>query len=58
MLALVRVACICRYAARGIEIRACYAVSMGPNGGRFAEAITKDDSSYYNVKKMKELALR
>lgn len=43
---VVRVACICRYATRGIDARYCYGVSMGPQGGVFGDLIADSESSY------------
>jgi ferredoxin len=43
---IVRVACICRQASLGQEKRYCYGVSLGPNGGRFAEILQGLDHSF------------
>jgi len=43
---VVRVACICRYATRGVEGRYCYGVSMAPEGGQFTEIMANVDGSY------------
>jgi len=43
---VVRVACICRYATRGVDARYCYGVSMGPDGGIFGNLVEAPDSSY------------
>lgn len=42
---IVRVACMCRHLTIGQEKRYCYGISMGPNGGRFAEIIRDLDPS-------------
>lgn len=44
---VVRISCICRQVTLGREKRYCYGVSMGPNGGRFAEIIKGLDGSFY-----------
>jgi ferredoxin len=43
---IVRVACICRHVTLGSEQRYCYGISMGPNGGEFAQLIRDIDASY------------
>ncbi len=43
---IVRVSCICRRATLGQEKRYCYAVSLGPNGGKLAEILRDVDESY------------
>jgi ferredoxin len=43
---IVRVACFCRHITLGKEKRYCYGVSMGPNGGKFAEIVRGLDSSF------------
>jgi Pyruvate/2-oxoacid:ferredoxin oxidoreductase delta subunit len=43
---IVRIACICRHITLGEEKRYCYAVSMGPNGGKFIEILRDIDKSY------------
>lgn len=41
-----RVACICRHVTLGKEKRYCYGVSLGPNGGKFAQIIRGVAKSY------------
>lgn len=41
-----RVACICRHVTLGKEKRYCYGISMGPNGGKFAEIVHGVDKSF------------
>jgi Pyruvate/2-oxoacid:ferredoxin oxidoreductase delta subunit len=43
---VVRVACICRHAAFGKETRACYGVSLAPEGGEFVRLIRQIDPAY------------
>ena len=43
---IVRVACVCRHVTVGKEKRYCYAVSMGPDGGAFADIIRGLDKSF------------
>lgn len=43
---IVRVACICRQHTLGKEIRCCYGISMGPNGGRLIGIFRDLDKSY------------
>lgn len=45
---IVRVACICRHVTLGKEKRYCYAVSLGPDGGRLAGIMRGIDSSFIN----------
>ncbi len=45
---VVRVACYCRHITVGKEKRYCYAVSMGPGGGKFAEIMRGLDGSFVN----------
>jgi ferredoxin len=43
---IVRVTCICRHVTLGSEQRYCYGVSMGPNGGEYAQLVRDIDASY------------
>lgn len=43
---IVRVACICRRATLGRDVGYCYAISMGPGGGRMAELVESVDPSF------------
>jgi ferredoxin len=45
---IVRVACVCRHVTLGQEKRYCYAVSLGPDGGAFAEIVRGLDKSFVN----------
>jgi Fe-S-cluster-containing hydrogenase component 2 len=45
---IVRIACICRHVTLGKEKRYCYAVSLGPGGGRLAEIMRGIDTSFIN----------
>lgn len=45
---IVRVACVCRHVTLGKEKRYCYAVSLGPGGGRLADIVRGIDDSYIN----------
>ncbi len=45
---IVRIACICRHVTLGKEKRYCYAVSLGPGGGRLAEIMRGIDNSFIN----------
>ncbi|MEN6616076.1 MAG: 4Fe-4S binding protein [Syntrophorhabdus sp.] len=44
---IVRIACICRHVTIGQEKRYCYAVSLGPGGGRLVEIMRGIDSSFF-----------
>lgn len=43
---IVRVACICRHITLGEEKRYCYAISLGPDGGEFAEILRGIDDGF------------
>jgi ferredoxin len=43
---VVRLACICRHAARGVEGRYCYGVSMAPDGGEFGKIVRSLNKDY------------
>jgi ferredoxin len=43
---VVRIGCICRKITTDKEQRFCYAISMGPNGGKFADLFGAVDSSF------------
>jgi Pyruvate/2-oxoacid:ferredoxin oxidoreductase delta subunit len=43
---IIRVACVCRHVTLGQEKRYCYAVSMGPDGGKMSEILRGLDSSF------------
>jgi len=45
---IVRVPCICRHMTLKREVGYCYAVSMGPNGGRMMELLRGLDDSFLN----------
>jgi Pyruvate/2-oxoacid:ferredoxin oxidoreductase delta subunit len=45
---IVRVACICRKITLGEEKRYCYAISMGPNGGKLVEILSGLEQSFLN----------
>lgn len=45
---IVRIACICRHVTTGKEKRYCYAVSLGPGGGRLIEIMQGIDNSFFN----------
>lgn len=45
---IVRIACICRHVTLGKEKRYCYAVSLGPSGGRLAEVMRGIGNSFIN----------
>lgn len=45
---IVRVACVCRHITLGEERRYCYAISMGPNGGKMGEILRGLDASFIN----------
>jgi ferredoxin len=43
---IVRLPCICRHITTGTEKRYCYALSMGPRGGKLLEIMTGLDTSF------------
>ncbi len=43
---IVRVSCICRHVTLGKDKRYCYAVSLGPGGGKMAEILRGIDDSF------------
>jgi ferredoxin len=43
---VVRVACICRHATKGVDARCCYGVSMAPGGGAMGRLLENADKSY------------
>ena len=43
---IVRVACICRRSTVGRDVGYCYAISMGPGGGKMAEIVNGVDPSF------------
>ncbi|MHB8110338.1 MAG: ATP-binding protein [Syntrophorhabdaceae bacterium] len=45
---IVRIACICRHVTSGKEKRYCYAVSLGPGGGKLIEIMRGIDASFFN----------
>lgn len=45
---IVRVSCICRHVTLGKDQRYCYAVSLGPGGGKMAEIFRGIDGSFMN----------
>jgi NAD-dependent dihydropyrimidine dehydrogenase PreA subunit len=45
---VVRVSCYCRHLTTGREHRACYGVSLGPNGGEMAALLRGLDGSFLN----------
>ncbi|MFP4058137.1 MAG: 4Fe-4S binding protein [Candidatus Brocadiia bacterium] len=45
---IVRVSCICRYATLGEDKRTCYGVSLGPDGGAFAEILRELPESFFS----------
>lgn len=45
---IVRISCVCRHVTLGKDQRYCYAVSLGPGGGKLAEIMRGIDESFIN----------
>ena len=45
---IVRISCVCRHVTLGKDQRYCYAVSLGPGGGKLAEIMRGVDNSFIN----------